>query len=85
MSLPPERFSGKNLRDIPAIIPTDGYAVYEWVPGDDGKGTPEQMHLGLRLSEEFDGAEIILRIKSKREADRLIAALTRCRDGIWKI
>lgn len=83
--VPDEEFSGKNLRDVPAILESNGYGVYEWTPEEDGRGKPEMVILALELGGEFDGAQIALRLKSRPEVNRLLVMLRRHRDGVWPL
>lgn len=73
----------KNLKDIPHIIPTSGYGVFEWCPQDDGKGKPEAVIIVLQLAGRLDGAEVHMRIKSRKEANRLLEVLERHIDNVW--
>lgn len=41
------------------------------------------LYLVLEFGGSLDGAEFILRLKSRKEANRLIAVLERHRDGVW--
>ena len=81
--LPPESFIGRNMDAIPLLLPVGGYCVAEWTPERDGKGTPTMVWLCLELAGRADGAEVVLRIKSRLEMNRLIKALERHRDGVW--
>lgn len=83
--VPDEEFSGKNLKDVAAMLVCDGYGVFEWTPEPDGKGKPEMICLVLELGADLDGAQIVLRIKSRPEANRLIEILQRHRDGVWPV
>ncbi len=84
-SIPDEKFSGRNLSDVPAMLVLDGYEVCEWTSERDGKGDPEMVCLVMHLGAELDGTQIVLRIKSRAEANRLIEVLRRHRDGVWPL
>jgi hypothetical protein len=81
--IPPPEPNPRNLEDIPVKLPVRGYSVCEWTPEKDGKGKVEQVHLVLHLAGSLDGAEVIMRIKSRLEINRLIQVLERHRDGVW--
>ena len=71
------------MKNIPLFIPAGGYGVAEWHPSDDGSGRPEAILFRLLLAGPLDGGEVILRIKSRAEVNRMIGILQRHRDGVW--
>ena len=78
-----ERFSGKNLRDFPALWEITQYHVAEWVPGDNGIGKPEAVALQFDLGRDLDGVSFYIRLKSRRSVDQLVRLLTQYRDRVW--
>ena len=80
---PPHDGPVRALKDVPMFIPANGYGVAEWHPSPDGSGRPEALLLRLLLAGPLDGGEVIMRIKSRAEVNRLIAVLERHRDGVW--
>ena len=77
------KFSGKNLRDFPALWPISSYSVAEWTPQDDGKGKAEAVALTFDLGRDLDGLTFYIRLKSKAEVNRLITLLGQYRDMVW--
>lgn len=82
-ALPPEKFSGKNLRDFPALFEISGYEVAEWTPQDNGEGKPEAVAIQINMAGAFDGMSFYLRLKSTRAVDELVALLEKYRDQVW--
>jgi hypothetical protein len=83
MSEQREGFSGKNLRDYPALFELSQYQVAEWVPGDNGIGKPEAVALQFDLGREFDGVSFMFRFKSRRAVNELMQLLAQYRDRVW--
>lgn len=83
MSEHKEGFSGKNLRDVPMLFELQEYQVAEWVPGDNGIGKPEAVALRFMLGGSFDGVEFMIRLKSRRAVNELVALLEQYRDRVW--
>jgi hypothetical protein len=64
------------------VIEVEGLEVTSWTPGQPGQHIPcTQVHLILNLP-SLDG-QFVMRIKSRRAADALIAALIEHRDHVW--
>jgi hypothetical protein len=62
--------------------PGDGYDVYSWSPGKAGEGVAAtQVHLVLPVM--IDGASVVLRLKSPRALDELVAVLLQHRKDVW--
>jgi len=85
--LPEPEMSGKNLDESPMVI-SDHYSVCEWTPERDGNGTPEQVHLLVPVTLGAPGEpdlkfEVVMRLKSPRALDELVAVLLRHRQGVW--
>ncbi len=60
--------------------PGDGYDVYSWSPGVAGAGVPAtQVHLVLPAGD----ASVMLRLKSARALDELVAVLLQHRKDVW--
>lgn len=72
-----------NCRDIATFIPVAGYSVAEWYRLPNGQGKPEAVCVRLMLADALDGAEVVMRIKSREEFNRLIEVLERHRDNVW--
>jgi len=83
MSEQKEGFSGKNLRDFPALFELLQYHVAEWVPGDDGIGKPEAVAIQFDLGREFDGVSFMFRLKSRRAVNEFMQLLAQYRDRVW--
>lgn len=73
------------MQDIPLLLPVAGYGVAEWHPTLDGSGKPTALLLRLQLAGGNDGAEVVMRITSRAETNRLIAILERHRDNVWPV
>lgn len=70
------------------IVETLEYGVKEWHPTLDGSGPAEQIHLYQSVNLTLPGhgtveADIIMRMKSPRAADEVIAMLLRHRHSVW--
>lgn len=78
-----EGFSGKNLRDYPMLFELSQYTVAEWVPGDNGIGTPEAVAIQFDLGGEHDGVSFMFRLKSRRAANELMQLIAQYRDRVW--
>ena len=65
------------------VMPSLGYDVIEWQPSPDGTGKPTAVCVVMPF--KVGGAEgsMMLRLKSRRAVDELIATLERHRDGVW--
>lgn len=58
-----------------------GYDVYSWSPGKSGEGVPAtQVHLVLPVVDEVS---VVLRLKSARALDELVAVLLQHRKDVW--
>ena len=58
-----------------------GYEVSSWCPLTCGQGPTTQVHLALDIPQL--PLPLVLRIKSRRAINTLIAALERHRDDVW--
>lgn len=65
------KFIGKNLRDFPALFQVQQYSVCEWCPQDNGQGKPEAVAIQFDLGRDMDGISFYIRLKSKKEVQRL--------------
>lgn len=70
------------------LVETLEYGVKEWHPTPDGSGRPEQIHLYQHVNIHVPGhgaveADIVMRMKSPRAADEVIAMLLRHRYSVW--
>lgn len=75
----------RKMKDIPLFIPAGGYGIAEWHSNPDASGKPEALLLRLLLEGPLDGSEVIMRIKSREETNRLIKLLERHRDNVWPL
>ena len=89
-----------NLADS-VFLPLEGYTVSQWHRLPDGKGSPEAIALSMTTTAEFIVATasqivkmgathkteiaMVLRIKSRKEANRLINVLTLHADEVWPV
>lgn len=71
----------QNLSDL-MILELDTIGINEWHPERDGKGKPTQVHLAL-TPKNYPGVRLIMRLKSRRAIDDLIAALQKHADSVW--
>jgi hypothetical protein len=78
--LPPPNRVPKNTSGM-AVIPIESYDVASWGPEPDGKGQQTEVHFMLNL--RGIEAPIAMRLKSRRAADELLAALKRHIDDVW--
>jgi len=78
--LPPASGVPVNVTGL-AYYSLESYKVASWCPTPDGTGPAEQVHLVLNV--KWMDAPFILRLKSRRATDELIAALQRHRDDVW--
>lgn len=63
------------------VYELESYEVASWSPGDVSKGDPvTQVHMLMYIKDAYP---LVLRIKSKRAADELIALLIEYRDEVW--
>lgn len=81
--IPEEKFSGKNLDEVPLLLECNGYGVYEWVPGKNGEGKPEAVCLTMLLTGALDGGQVVLTVKTRAEMNRLVHLLSEYRDKVW--
>ena len=81
--IPESKWSGKNMRDFPALWPVQQYSVAEWTPEDDGKGKPEAVAIQFDLGRDLDGMSFYIRLKSRAEVNRMIALLGQYRERVW--
>lgn len=78
----PERID-KNLSDL-RMIPSEGYHVYSWSPGKIGENVPStEVHLAIPVMLGGARAEIMMRLKSPRALDELVAVLLQHRADVW--
>lgn len=83
---PPEWFKTHPLPDAqpmgkPIFAPlTLGYDVGAWCPTPDGSGKPEAVAMSIHVD---GGLEVLLRLKSRAEVNRLVAVLLRHADDVW--
>lgn len=73
----------KNMRDLNVKFIVDDVNVIEWCPGDNAVLPAEQVHILLGLPSL--GGHGVIRLKSRRVADELIAALRVHADAVWPI
>ena len=81
--LPPQNRIPENLDDRPMLEIVE-YGVASWSPERDGKGpmTAVALHLKVRIGErEF--LEFVMRLKTPRAVDEMIALLERNRNNVW--
>lgn len=67
------------------VLPSLGYDVIEWQPSADGTGQPTAVCLVLPFKIGESVGRLMLRLKSRRAVDELIATLERHRDGVWPV
>lgn len=78
----PEPHAPVRYSDLPhALLAVDVFQVVEWNPNADGSGEPQQVHILFPVP-ELD-VQFVIRLKSRRAADELIAALNVHADGVW--
>jgi hypothetical protein len=60
----------------------DGYDVFSWSPAPPGtkSAKPTQVHIMLPIGETV---RVVMRLKSKRAVDELIAVLQEHRNDVW--
>jgi hypothetical protein len=82
-NLPPVSRIPVNLADL-GILGIREYGVASWCPTPDGSEPAEAVDLHLTLA-RTDGGELqlVLRLKSSRAVDELIALLERHRNDVW--
>lgn len=78
--LPPASSGPYNLTGM-EFLEIEQYHVGSWSPLPDGKGPATQVHFMLRL--RGIDTPLVMRLKSARAADELIAALERHRFDVW--
>jgi hypothetical protein len=62
----------------------EGYDVIEWIPGPDVEQKPTAVCVVLPADLPRVGkVELMIRMKSRRAVDEMIAALQKHRDGVW--
>lgn len=73
----------RNLEDMRAL-PSEGYHVYSWSAGKVGENVPvTEVHLALPVEVAGVRADIILKLKSPRALDELVAVLLNHRTEVW--
>ena len=72
-----------NLTELSIKFVCDEVNVIEWRPGPDAIAPPEQVHILLHLPTL--GGWGAIRLKSRRVADELIAALRVHTDAVWPV
>lgn len=74
-----------NVNDGSAALvqPSMGYDVFEWKPTQDGTG--DATAVCLVFSMKIGDVELrpMIRLKSRRAVNEMIAALEKHRDGVW--
>lgn len=77
-------FVGQNLdeSDRP-FIEFEGTSVYSWVPGRDGQGVPEQVHMQIDVMIAGIPLKLVKRFKGKGGLNALIDALIARREEVW--
>lgn len=78
--LPPASSGPYNLTGM-EFLEIEQYHVGSWSPLPDGQGPATQVHFMLRL--RGIDTPLVMRLKSARAADELIAALERHRFDVW--
>lgn len=80
----PTKFAGVNLdeSDRP-VVELSETSVYSWVPGRDGQGVPEQVHMQLDVVLSGFPLRLVKRFKSKGALNALIDALIKHREEVW--
>jgi len=68
-------------RPIPDGLTIKQYTVGQWCRSTDGTGKPEAVAICLEL-DGFAGA-LVMRLKTRRAVDDMIAALREHRDGVF--
>ena len=58
----------------------EGFTVGEWCPTPDGSGPPQAVAIAFNVRELGD---VVLRLKSKRAVDEMIASLAKSRDAVF--
>jgi hypothetical protein len=58
----------------------ESFAVGSWCRSQDGSGTPEAVAISITL---VGGGDIVLRVKSPQEVDRIIQMLLRHKRDVW--
>jgi hypothetical protein len=58
----------------------DGFSVCEWCPTPDGSGAPEAVAVVFNMRSVGD---VVLRLRSRRAVDEMIAALEKHRDVVF--
>ncbi len=82
-NLPPNIDEVKNIVDDDTtwFMLDEGYEVYGWFPLPDAQGGPTQVHVTFR--NRSLGMGVVIRLKSARAVNELIAAVRRHRDEVW--
>lgn len=81
--IPGPKFNGKNLRDYPALFQVQQYRVAEWMPQDNGQGKTEAVVIQFDLGQDMDGISFFIRLKSKKEVQRLQTLLGQYAAMVW--
>ena len=78
-------FSGENLdeREHPLVESGGGLNVYSWTPERDGRGKPQQVHLGIDIVVAGLPITVIHRFKTRGALDALIDAMVKHREDVW--
>lgn len=69
-----------NLRNM-QILEIEGLDVVEWHSLPDGRGRPEQVHILSNI--KGSKVKLVMRLKSRRILDELVAALIEHGDAVW--
>lgn len=82
--LPPQNRIPQNLEDFKRpFFEIVEYGVASWCPEKDGKGpmTAVALHLTIKMGDKL--CELVMRLKTPRAVDEMIALLERNRDNVW--
>lgn len=70
----------QNLKDL-ALKEIEEIEVCEWHPDENGQGKPTQVHILYKVA--GSPVRLLLRLKSARAVDDLVAALLSHRFNVW--
>lgn len=63
-------------------IPLEGYTVAEWCPDQHAREPPTQVHLIVPVGRPVNHT-LVIRLKSRRALDELVATLNKHGDSVW--
>ena len=72
----------KNMADL-EIYEIEELQVNEYHPLPDGMGPPTEVHLALKMKHAPDNMLLIMRLKSRRACDELMAAIKTHTDSVF--